>query len=57
MDDAGTCRRFCFSDTDHLNTPRAIYDDQQQLRWKWEQAEPFGVNVRASRGALVKSTP
>src|SRR5438093_5102042 len=30
---------------DHLNTPRAVYDDQQQLRWKWEQAEPFGVNV------------
>jgi RHS repeat-associated protein len=30
---------------DHLNSPRAVYDDQQQLRWKWEQAEPFGVNV------------
>ena len=29
---------------DHLNTPRAIYDSAQQLRWKWEQQEPFGVN-------------
>jgi RHS repeat-associated protein len=27
----------------HLNTPRQVYDDQQQLRWKWDQAEPFGV--------------
>jgi RHS repeat-associated protein len=26
-----------------LNTPRQVYDDQQQLRWKWDQAEPFGV--------------
>jgi RHS repeat-associated protein len=34
-----------FIHVDHLNTPRAIYDDQQQLRWKWEQQEPFGVNV------------
>src|SRR5262249_381290 len=29
---------------DHLNTPRAIYDDQQRLEWKWEQQEPFGNN-------------
>ena len=34
-----------FIHVDHLNTPRAIYDDQQQLKWKWEQQEPFGVNV------------
>jgi RHS repeat-associated protein len=34
-----------FSRTDHLNTPRQVYDDQQQLRWKWDQAEPFGVNT------------
>jgi RHS repeat-associated protein len=34
-----------FIHVDHLNTPRAIYDDQQQLRWKWDQAEPFGVNT------------
>jgi RHS repeat-associated protein len=31
--------------TDHLNTPRQVYDDQQQLRWKWDQAEPFGVTT------------
>jgi RHS repeat-associated protein len=34
-----------FIHADHLNTPRAVYDDQQQLRWSWEQQEPFGVNV------------
>jgi RHS repeat-associated protein len=34
-----------FIETDHLNTPRAIFDDQQQLRWKWDQQEPFGVSV------------
>ena len=34
-----------FVHVDHLNTPRAIYDDQQRLEWKWEQQEPFGVNV------------
>ena len=33
-----------FIHVDHLNTPRAIYDSAQQLRWKWEQQEPFGVN-------------
>ena len=32
-----------FIHVDHLNTPRAIYDNQQQLKWKWEQQEPFGV--------------
>jgi RHS repeat-associated protein len=30
---------------DHLNTPRAVYDSNQQLRWRWDQAEPFGVNT------------
>jgi RHS repeat-associated protein len=30
------------SHPDHLNTPRAIYNDQQQLAWRWDQAEPFG---------------
>jgi len=27
---------------DHLNTPRQIYNDQQQLAWRWDQQEPFG---------------
>jgi RHS repeat-associated protein len=31
-----------FIHVDHLNTPRAIYNDQQQLVWRWDQAEPFG---------------
>jgi RHS repeat-associated protein len=34
-----------FIQVDHLNTPRAIYDANQNLKWRWEQAEPFGVNV------------
>ncbi len=33
-----------FIEVDHLNTPRAVYDANQQLRWKWDQAEPFGAN-------------
>jgi len=27
---------------DHLNTPRAITDDQQRVVWRWENTEPFG---------------
>ncbi len=27
---------------DHLNTPRAITNDAQQLVWRWEHQEPFG---------------
>jgi RHS repeat-associated protein len=34
-----------FIHVDHLNTPREIYDANQQLRWRWEQQEPFGVNA------------
>src|SRR6266850_6025 len=30
---------------DHLNTPRLIADDQQRPVWRWDQQEPFGVNV------------
>src|SRR5207244_1371424 len=41
----GPLPKLHFVHVDHLNTPRAIYDDQQRLEWKWEQQEPFGVNV------------
>jgi RHS repeat-associated protein len=34
-----------FIQVDHLNTPRAIFDQNRQLKWKWDQAEPFGVNT------------
>jgi len=34
-----------FIHVDHLNTPRKIYDASAQLRWRWDQVEPFGVNV------------
>jgi RHS repeat-associated protein len=27
---------------DHLNTPRAITNETQQLVWRWEHQEPFG---------------
>lgn len=30
---------------DHLNTPRLVADANQQTVWKWDQQEPFGVNV------------
>jgi len=41
----GPLPKLHFVHVDHLNTPRAVYDDQQRLEWKWEQQEPFGVNV------------
>jgi RHS repeat-associated protein len=34
-----------FIDVDHLNTPRAIENAQQQVVWKWDQTEPFGDNL------------
>lgn len=34
-----------FIEVDHLNTPRAVTDANQNLKWKWDQQEPFGVNV------------
>ena len=33
-----------FGHADHLNSPRAVYNDQQQLVWRHDQAEPFGNN-------------
>jgi len=33
------------SQVDHLNTPRQVYDVNQQLRWKWDQSEAFGNNL------------
>ena len=34
-----------FIHVDHLNTPREIYNASSQLRWRWDQQEPFGNNV------------
>ena len=34
-----------FIHVDHLNTPRLIADDQQRTVWRWDQQEPFGMNV------------
>jgi RHS repeat-associated protein len=31
--------------TDHLNTPRLVADSTGTIVWKWDQQEPFGVNV------------
>ncbi|WP_052700818.1 RHS repeat-associated core domain-containing protein [Methylocucumis oryzae] len=31
--------------SDHLNTPRQIIDSNQQLRWRWDNTEPFGANA------------
>ena len=30
---------------DHLNTPRLVADATGTTVWRWDQAEPFGVNV------------
>lgn len=34
-----------FVHVDHLNTPRLVSNDQHQAVWRWDQQEPFGVNV------------
>jgi RHS repeat-associated protein len=34
-----------FVQPDHLNTPRHVYDASSQLRWRWDQTEPFGLNA------------
>jgi hypothetical protein len=31
-----------FIHVDHVGTPREIYNDQQQLVWRWSNQEPFG---------------
>jgi RHS repeat-associated protein len=38
-------KQLYFIHPDHLNTPRLIADQNQQPVWRWDQAEPFGVNV------------
>jgi RHS repeat-associated protein len=30
---------------DHLNTPRLVADATGTIVWRWDQQEPFGVNV------------
>jgi len=30
---------------EYLNTPRQIFDEQQQLKWRWDQGEPFGAGA------------
>src|SRR5438445_739256 len=37
--------RLYYIHVDHLNTPRLVADDQQRTVWRWDQQEPFGVNV------------
>jgi RHS repeat-associated protein len=31
--------------SDHLGTPRQILSTTQQLRWRWDLADPFGANA------------
>ncbi len=31
--------------SDHLNTPRQIINDDNELRWRWDNLDPFGVNL------------
>jgi RHS repeat-associated protein len=30
---------------DHLNTPRVLTDQNQQIRWRWDNDDPFGANM------------
>jgi RHS repeat-associated protein len=41
----GPLPKLHFIHVDHLNTPRLVADDQQRTVWRWDQQEPFGVNV------------
>ena len=34
-----------FIHTDHLNTPRVIEDQHQNVVWRWDNTEPFGDSV------------
>ena len=34
-----------FVHADHLNTPRLVSNQNGQAVWRWDQQEPFGVNV------------
>lgn len=34
-----------FIHVDHLNTPRLVANQSGQTVWRWDQQEPFGVNV------------
>jgi RHS repeat-associated protein len=34
-----------FIHVDHINTPRLVSNDLQQVVWRWDQQEPFGINV------------
>jgi RHS repeat-associated protein len=33
-----------FIHADHLNTPRLVANQSGQTVWRWDQAEPFGIN-------------
>ena len=37
--------RTAYIQTDHLNTPRLIEDQNQNPLWRWDQGEPFGNDV------------
>jgi RHS repeat-associated protein len=38
-------KQLYFIHPDHLNTPRLVADKDQKTVWRWDQQEPFGVNV------------
>jgi len=40
-----SAKRAYYIDTDHLNTPRVVTDQNQSIVWRWDQQEPFGVSV------------
>jgi RHS repeat-associated protein len=34
-----------FMHADHLNTPRIVFSQSGEAAWRWDQEEPFGLNV------------
>jgi len=41
----GSAARVYYIETDHLNTPRMIANQQGTTVWRWDQGEPFGNDV------------
>jgi RHS repeat-associated protein len=41
-----------FIETDHLNTPRRITDQSNQVVWQWQNNDPFGNNMQTANAGF-----
>ncbi|HZP92846.1 MAG TPA: RHS repeat-associated core domain-containing protein [Burkholderiales bacterium] len=41
----GATPSFYFVHSDQLDTPRVVTDRNQQIRWRWDNDDPFGGNI------------